>query len=248
MDKAETVRIVAGDKEYSGMLLAGKTYVHVRILEEFGLPVHWDGTTKTVYVGEKPQSKLPKLEHLLNCDVIPAKPEQLKVALIKGKLTKDGINGGYFDGSLNPLGVVIVDGKILADRVSHRPPRAVFAIDNAGKAMIIPKVAKAAEISANFALGAGPNLLPVVAQDENFQADIMNSSRPRSAVGITSDGLVKLVATDAMTLQQLSNLMHDLGCVQAMNLDGGGSSQMRFDGKMIRSGDGRSLCTAILLV
>jgi N-acetylmuramoyl-L-alanine amidase len=242
INKAGEVKVVAGKKEFAGTLIDGKTYVHVRVLEELGLPVHWDDSTRTVYVGAMPEIKLPKHEKLANCDVITVKPEQLKVSIIKGKLNADGINGGYFDSTLSPLGLVITDGNTRTSKLSYKPTRAVFCLSN-GKASII----KTDVVNANHALGAGPVLLPTVATDEGFQDDIMLSSRQRSAVGITADGLVKLVATDSMTLQQLSKLMQSLGCVQAMNLDGGGSSQMRYDGKIIRTGDGRSLSTAILL-
>lgn len=240
----EEVDVIAEDKKYSGMLLDGKTYVHVRVIEEFDLPVFWDDATKTVYIGSRLKTQYPTYEHFANYDVITAQPEQLKVSLIKGKLSKNGINGGYFDSSLNPLGIVIIDGKIIADRVSHRPPRAVFVIDGKGKAKIIPSVAKASLLNVKYALGAGPNLLPEISQTEEFQPDIMNSTRPRSAVGITKDGLVKLVCTNEMTLTQLSKVMRDIGCIEAMNLDGGGSSQMYYK-KTIRNGDGRKLSTAI---
>jgi exopolysaccharide biosynthesis protein len=98
-----------------------------------------------------------------------------------------------------------------------------------------------------YALGAGPNLLPEPSTTEGFQDDVMDSVRPRSAAGITKEGLIKLVATDSLSLKNLSKLMVSLGCVQAMNLDGGGSSQMRLGEKMLRPGDGRKLATAILI-
>ena len=197
-----------------------------------------------------PVPQLPSMDKLSNCHVITVKPDRLEVVFIKGPLGKDGINGGYFDGSLNPLGILLMDGKRITDRVSWRPARAVFAIRHDGKAEILPAVDSISALDTStykYALGAGPNLLPIPATTEGFQDDIMASNRPRSAVGITADDLVKLVATDSMTLTNLSKLMASLGCVQAMNLDGGGSSQMRFGSKVLRSGDGRKLATAILL-
>lgn len=57
-------------------------------------------------------------------------------------------------------------------------------------------------------------------------------NNPRSAVGIKADGTVVLYEVDGrqsgfsvgMTMSQLANEMLDLGCVDAINLDGGGSS------------------------
>ncbi len=60
----------------------------------------------------------------------------------------------------------------------------------------------------------------------------LKSSNPRSALGIRSDGTVVYYTIDGrrkshsngLTLQQLAEQMLTLGCVQAVNLDGGGSS------------------------
>ena len=59
-----------------------------------------------------------------------------------------------------------------------------------------------------------------------------NTARhPRTAVGITADNKMIVVVVDGrssqsqgLTIPQLSQLMAALGCTQALNLDGGGSS------------------------
>ncbi len=59
-------------------------------------------------------------------------------------------------------------------------------------------------------------------------------THPRSAVGIKADGTVVLYEVDGrqsgfsagMTMSQLAQELLDLGCVDAINLDGGGSSAM----------------------
>lgn len=63
---------------------------------------------------------------------------------------------------------------------------------------------------------------------------------PRSAVGYTADNNLILVAVDGregssigMTLMELGNFMKSIGCVNAMNLDGGGSTVMYVDGKIV---------------
>mgnify|MGYP002528189054 CR=1 FL=1 len=54
---------------------------------------------------------------------------------------------------------------------------------------------------------------------------------PRTAIGYTKDNNLILLTADGregssigLTLNELAKLMKDLGCVNAMNLDGGGSS------------------------
>ena len=70
--------------------------------------------------------------------------------------------------------------------------------------------------------------------EERFQNDILNSRAPRTALGIRADGSLLLVTVNGrnpgisvgMTLEELAELMIELGAVDAMNLDGGGSTTM----------------------
>ena len=89
------------------------------------------------------------------------------------------------------------------------------------------------------AVGGGPRLLragqlDITAEMERFQADITQGRAPRTALGITAAGELLLVAVNGrqnnisigMTLTELAGLLRDLGAIDAMNLDGGGSSTM----------------------
>ncbi len=102
------------------------------------------------------------------------------------------------------------------------------------------------------ALGGGPRLLPAMtAQQEGFVAeangvvvrDALGSRRPnaRTAIGITRDRSLLWVmvaqkpgaSASGMTLQELAAFMQTLDVEQAMNLDGGSSSSLYYDGKTI---------------
>lgn len=72
------------------------------------------------------------------------------------------------------------------------------------------------------------------------------SARARTAIGYTADGkIIMLVAegnntgiADGLNLIELANYMKDMGCVGAVNLDGGGSSTLRVNNqKMITPSD-----------
>lgn len=66
----------------------------------------------------------------------------------------------------------------------------------------------------------------------------LGGRRGRSAIGYGTHALVLHCCTDggdAMTLDELCAEMRRLGCVDAINLDGGGSSQCDFAGKQIKS-------------
>lgn len=88
------------------------------------------------------------------------------------------------------------------------------------------------------AVGGGPRLLKngelfVSTLGEEFGSDVAGGRAPRTAVGATRDGKALLVVVDGrrrtsvgMTLLELAQFLLDQGAVEALNLDGGGSSQM----------------------
>lgn len=66
----------------------------------------------------------------------------------------------------------------------------------------------------------------------------LGGKRGRTAIGYGTHALVLFCCSDgadAMTLNELQKEMRRLGCVDAINLDGGGSSQCDFDGRRITS-------------
>lgn len=72
----------------------------------------------------------------------------------------------------------------------------------------------------------------------HLPARLFNTTRhPRTALGITRRGEVLWITVDGrakeaagMSLYELSQLMEALGCVEAINLDGGGSTTLWIDG------------------
>lgn len=65
---------------------------------------------------------------------------------------------------------------------------------------------------------------------------------PRTAIGYTQDNNLILVTVDGreetsvgMTLMELANFMKSIGCVSAMNLDGGGSTVMYVNGNIVNN-------------
>ncbi len=83
------------------------------------------------------------------------------------------------------------------------------------------------------AVGGG-GLLLIDGQVQTEYSHSVSGTHPRTAVGIDKTGkIITLVVVDGrrtnasgMTMPQLGQLMKDLGCHNAMNLDGGGSSLM----------------------
>jgi hypothetical protein len=110
------------------------------------------------------------------------------------------------------------------------------------------------------AVGGGPRLLKngqmgMDVYDERFRSDVRGGARPRTAAGIDKDGNLILLVVDSinkgMTLTDLAMIMGKLGAVEAMNLDGGGSSTFVIAGReMNQPGDGvaRSVSNAIVII
>lgn len=108
---------------------------------------------------------------------------------------------------------------------------------------------------ATSALAAGPMLLRggemVPSREwsgEGFDALHNARAHPRTAIGFTSGGEVLLLTVDGrqpdrsegLTTQETAQLMADLGAVDAMMLDGGGSTTMAVDGRV----ENRACCDA----
>jgi hypothetical protein len=95
------------------------------------------------------------------------------------------------------------------------------------------------------AVGGGPRLLPELTAIEEAFLDLqnhrdaigINQRNARSAVGITPEGTVLLVMAaqkpDGISLPELATVMKQLGAEQALNLDGGTSSALFYQGKVI---------------
>ncbi len=104
----------------------------------------------------------------------------------------------------------------------------------------------------------------IVANGENVTStnplgDAFNSQRAqRSGIGVKADGTVVLVATDGrgtytgLTVYELADYFISQGCVTAIDLDGGGSTQMAVEntsGNLTQAiGFGRRVANSILVV
>jgi hypothetical protein len=102
----------------------------------------------------------------------------------------------------------------------------------------------------DFMIGGGPQLVragralgSAGAGREQFSEDFIRGRHPRTAIGVRSDGRVVILTVDGrqpgksvgMTVDELTELVGGLGCVEAVNLDGGGSTTMVIGGKVVNS-------------
>ncbi len=95
------------------------------------------------------------------------------------------------------------------------------------------------------AIGGGPVLVQngkvkITNEEElKFTGKAINDKHPRTCMGYTNDGYLIIMAiqgrfvgiAEGATLQQQAKLLIDVGCIEALNLDGGGSSCLLVNGK-----------------
>lgn len=93
----------------------------------------------------------------------------------------------------------------------------------------------------NHIISGGPYLLKdgtVFVDATSQKLNSITGRNPRTAIGYTKENVMLMVTVDGrkegssgVTLKELANLMQDLGCYEAINLDGGSSTVMYVDGK-----------------
>jgi Phosphodiester glycosidase len=102
----------------------------------------------------------------------------------------------------------------------------------------------------NSAIGGSPMLLVnntvrITATEELISVN-NTTSRPRTGIGYTANNLVLMVVVEGdnapnypgMNLQEFADFLKNLGCTNAINLDGGGSTSMVINGQQtVRPGD-----------
>lgn len=94
------------------------------------------------------------------------------------------------------------------------------------------------------AIGGGPVLLQngeiKISNNEEmkFSGKAINDHHPRTAIGYTKDNHLIILVCEGrsetaagLTLNQEARILKDIGCVEALNLDGGGSSCMLINGR-----------------
>jgi hypothetical protein len=104
---------------------------------------------------------------------------------------------------------------------------------------------KATKWEVRDALAAGPALvingkINVTIDQEVFFDTPLLKPHPRTAIGYTSKGALLMLVVDGrqpssrgVSLSELAKMMYDLGAVEALNLDGGGSSTLVVNNELI---------------
>lgn len=105
------------------------------------------------------------------------------------------------------------------------------------------------------ALEAGPvlvaeglNALDFAAEAFRADADVAVARTSQSGIGVLADGSTLLVVTERTTTRELRDIFLALGAVQALRLDGGSSTGLMVEGRLVGRGGERRIASAILVL
>ncbi|MNK12644.1 hypothetical protein D3C87_307180 [compost metagenome] len=139
-------------------------------------------------------------------------------------------------------GQLVAPNKIVAKQTARkRYQQGLIAVNDSGMVILSADTLNfdwENSIQAQDVMTSGPLLL-LNGQNLPISADAFSQKRhPRTAVGKMIDGSIVLLVVDGraeesagMNLSELQQTMRWLGCVTALNLDGGGSSAMYIKGE-----------------
>lgn len=169
----------------------------------------------------------------------PNEPESFE-KIVSRETPTAAINGNFFcKDTFRPVGDLVVDGELNY----FGGLGTAMAITENNKVEFI-KVEKNRHMNWSgykAVISCGPRLLEdgkikLNPGAEGFKDPSLFSARNRSAVGITYDNRLLFVSVNSpVYFQDLADVMKELGCKDAMNLDGGSSSGLYYKGAMLRN-------------
>lgn len=189
-----------------------------------------------------------------------AKPNQMTLYTSHfGKSTKTHIQPYRYEVAIDPSGTVVEvsNGDLPIPRngyvVSANGKAFKFLLTSlqpGSRALVYTKLSGVWE-GVRYAVGGGPTIVHlgrvhVTSKQEGFGHHIASGRAPRTAIGYSPSGVTLMVTVDGRqpkhsvgcTLTELARLMLELGCTEAINLDGGGSSVMVIAGKPVNKVSG----------
>ncbi len=175
---------------------------------------------------------------------VRAKGRETVCALAEEWGAQAGINGGFWQADGTPAGALKIDGVWLRRPFQNR---ALLAWNSPGFDVAIERYQKGKPLpDTEFVVGGTPLLLKDGKMIDDYRPEKTRSFflywwHPRTAVGMKEDGTFVFVVIQGrvlgllggMTIPELSRFMQQLGCKDALNMDGGSSSTIVWKGKVL---------------
>ena len=145
------------------------------------------------------------------------------------------INGGYFDASFKPVGLVVKDGQTVSTMSQQPPLSGVLAVFDNNELLLIPRSSYQPSDLIQSAIQAGPFIVDP-GGGMGIHSDDLKKAK-RTAVGQTVSGEIVFITTSPCTLYELSHILTEhnevlgvTGFDRILNLDGGPSTGLYLQG------------------
>ncbi len=174
--------------------------------------------------------------------VVPAGHRESFDALTSRHRPVVAVNGTFFDTKTGiTVGNLVAQGRLLSEGMTGSN----LVLEKDGSVKLLSSSRNLGRYQdwsqVECAVGAGPTLIAsgnffMDPRGEGFRDPSLFTPRPRSAIGVTEDGHLRVVVvTKPVTLWQLAKAMKALHCYHAINLDGGSSTGLSVGGStMVR--------------
>lgn len=179
-------------------------------------------------------------------DVTPARPGALDIVLGGLPATTPNVDHAATIASVAPGGGTSIPSGGAVIQATGNSASGLRALAQPGSPVVTRLILKPWWTQVQDAIGGGPALVrhgrSALPTTEGFTAYQLLPRHPRSAVGQLADGRILFLTVDGrqaasagVTMRQLAQLLLDRGVVTGMALDGGGSSTLAFDGRVLNA-------------
>ena len=167
--------------------------------------------------------------------------KMLELAGAKAGTNASGFSVNYDTYQYTIVGSVIMNGKVVSEGGATGWGGGIVGFTNDNKLLLTKKSAyEAVKMGVRDGVSFGPFLV-VNGEPSKFKGNGGYGIAPRTAIGQRKDGIVLMLVIDGrrpghslgVDMVELTNIMVKYGAYNASNLDGGGSSSMVVDGKVL---------------
>lgn len=167
--------------------------------------------------------------------------KMLELAGAKAGTNASGFSVNYNTYQYTIAGSVIMNGKVVSNGGATGWGGGIVGFTNDNKLLLTKKSAyEAVKMGVRDGMSFGPFLV-VNGEPSKFKGNGGYGIAPRTAIGQRKDGIVLMLVIDGrrpghslgVDMVELTNIMVKYGAYNASNLDGGGSSSMVVDGKVL---------------
>jgi exopolysaccharide biosynthesis protein len=202
--------------------------------------------SSTIYIADIRLKNASFLKTALANDVFGRNIKETTSEIAENHNAIFAVNGDYY--GFRNSGYVLRNGTLYRDSASGGGETEDLVINTNGDFSIVNEsetaISKLDTDHIAQILSFGPGLIEngQITVDGNSEVSRSKSSNPRTAIGqvsglhyivVVSDG--RTDTSQGLSLLELAQVLKERGCTTAYNLDGGGSSTMYFNGKVVNN-------------